>query len=1108
MGSDLFPSSGSGIVLNKECFVSFLRNLTIAVPLALTLTVAASAAEGSGDARKILEGAGVTGGLIVHVECGDGKLTAALHAGAGYLVHGLDSDPDNIKKARTHIRSLNLYGPVSVGSWAGSQLPYENDMVNLIVVEDAASISSEEIMRVLIPDGVAYIRHDDTWKKATKPANPKMDEWSHYLHDASNNAVSSDTMVSSPRQLRWVGGPRWVRHHDHMASLMAMVSANGRLFYIFDEGNTASMQFPARWAVIARDAFNGTVLWKRRIKHWHPSVWPGKHGPARLPRRLVAQDDRVYVTLGIEAPLTALDAATGKTIRTYEGTAATEEVLFADGTLFAIVNKASVSYPDRSFPGLLHDCQSPNIKQWIGNGYPKPKRPPWVHPEMKGLQKRDVVAIDAETGRIKWRIETTPLKLTLAVSRESVFFHNGQGVVCLDREDGKQRWVSEPVTRNQQMHEAFGPTLIVKDGVILFASAENMTFGGGAKDTLTALSADTGRKLWDAPHPPSGYASPEDTFVVKGLVWTPECSSRKHAGTFTARDLKTGVVRAQFPGNDGTHMPHHRCHRAKATERFFLMSRTGIEFVDPSRKHWDRNDWVRGSCQVGVLPANGLVYAGPHSCSCYVESKLDGMCALTASRSPEVAHRTGGDGRLLKGPAYNPKPETRKPDPGDWPTYRQNQARTGGTTTRVPAKLKPLWQTKLGGRLTSPVVAEKRLFVASIDAHTVHAADLETGKEMWRFTAGGRVDSPPTVWGDLAVFGSADGCVYAVRTDDGELAWRFRAVPVDRRIVAFGQLESQWPIHGSVLIRDGVVHCVSGRSMFLDGGIRYLKLDAAAGRLLSEEVMGDCDPATGKELDANIRWPHLPVALPDILSCDGENIYMRTQVFDLQGKRLAKRTKLPHLFSPTGFQDGGAWWHRTYWVYGKVYGYGTGYKRPASSAPAGRILVMDTDNVYGFAAKPPHLYRGWSMTWYEYQLFGMKKTPESVPAPRPEAVHIVKTQVKKWVKYNWTRELDCLTRGMVLAGDKLFVAGFPRILDERKSIVSPEDPEILKAAEEQEAAWAGKRGGLLLAVDPKDGRELSCYDLECPPVWDGLIAAQGRLFMSMLNGSIVCLGAR
>ena len=42
--------------------------------------------------REVREDASFTGGLIVHLGCGDGRLTAALGAGRGCLVHGLDTD--------------------------------------------------------------------------------------------------------------------------------------------------------------------------------------------------------------------------------------------------------------------------------------------------------------------------------------------------------------------------------------------------------------------------------------------------------------------------------------------------------------------------------------------------------------------------------------------------------------------------------------------------------------------------------------------------------------------------------------------------------------------------------------------------------------------------------------------------------------------------------------------------------------------------------------------------------------------------------------------------------------------------------------------------------
>ena len=131
-----------------------------------------------------------------------------------------------------------------------------------MITEDIGEVPLDEVLRVLVPNGVAMIKSGNKWERTVKPRPEDIDEWSHYLHDATGNSVAHDDQVAPPRHLQWVGSPRWSRHHDRMASMSALVSTGGRMFYIMDEGSRISIQLPPKWKLIARDAFNGSVLWE------------------------------------------------------------------------------------------------------------------------------------------------------------------------------------------------------------------------------------------------------------------------------------------------------------------------------------------------------------------------------------------------------------------------------------------------------------------------------------------------------------------------------------------------------------------------------------------------------------------------------------------------------------------------------------------------------------------------------------------------------------------------------------------------------------------------------------------------------------------------------
>jgi len=816
--------------------------------IVLVLTGVAVSASPREDAQRILEAAGVEGGLVVHLGCGDGSLTAALGAGDGFLVQGLDADPANVRQARAHIRSEGQYGRVSVERLSGDRLPYIDDLANLVVVSDRGNVPMDEIMRVLAPLGVAYVKEGEAWKKRIKPRPDALDVWTHYLYDATNNAVAHDTVVGPPRRTQWTGGPRWARHHDHMASMSAMVATDRRVFTIMDEGSVASIRLPANWYLSARDAFNGTLLWKRAIPDWWPHLYPLKSGPGLLPRRLVAVGGEVYVTLGLAAPLSALDAATGKTLRTYEGTKGTEEVLHCDGLLFVVCNPA--------LPNGLTDFAQSNSHCWTAQRQ-RSNQFGW-HGE-----KKRVMGIETDSGKVLWK-HTEPVgPLTLAADGKRVYYMRQDRIVARDPKSGKELWASDTVPVRKVIGTGFGPTLVIHKGVVLFY--------GGQKHTLVGLDAETGKKLWEGKLPPSGHFCPEDVLCVGGLAWAADIAGARNSGTFIGRDVRSGEVAREVPQdvNNNLFVMHQRCYRSKATVNWLIPPRIGTEFVDFRKEHWNVNHWVRGGCIYGIVPCNGLLYATPHSCACYMQSKLSGFYALGPAAKKKRAEPSDEE-RLEKGPAYgsaisNLKSETSK---ADWPTYRHDSLRSGHTASAVPADLQRAWQTDLGGRLSAVTAAGGRLYVASVETHTVHALDARTGKPAWSYTAGGRVDSPPTIWNGRALFGSADGHIYCLRASDGELLWRFRAAPHADTMVAYDQVESVWPVHGSVLVQDGVIYAVAGRCMFLDGGMRLLRLDAKTGRKISETVLDDRVPGTGEDLYTKMRHKQLPVALPDILSSE------------------------------------------------------------------------------------------------------------------------------------------------------------------------------------------------------------------------------------------------
>ncbi len=1035
--------------------------------LAVMCFCAGEAVDDGSRAQKIQQATGVQGGLMVHVGCGSGRFTATLRINDRFLVHGLDADPKKVQQARQRIQALGCYGNISVDTWSGPRLPYAENVVNLLIVEEAARVSREEMLRVLVPLGVAYVKKEGRWTKTIKPWPDDIDEWTHWLYSASGNAVTRDRVVGPPGRLQWAERPIWSRHHNTVPSLNAAVSAGGRFFAIVDEALPGfDKTLPDRYSLIARDAFNGTLLWRIRIKDWGWAAWlqtmysnflMGRHfHPMQIQRRLVAVNDKVYVTLGFNAPVSELDAATGAVLRTFKGTDYTSEILCDKERLVLSVNKA----PQK--PGYLKE--DPPVKKKIMVFDRASGRLLWEAGDYVGVSVR---------GSSVQRIA----QLTIVVGGEGVYLVEEDVVVGLDLKTGAELWrVPRPPRPAKKIIDGYRNdhtnlcTLVYHDDRVLFGQPRPQNrrppWNTTQESDLLSIDARTGDVTWTKEIGSWEYGTPIGIYVVHGLIWVHAHPTEKY--TLLALDPATGQVKRRIKTEATFNAGHHhRCARNKATERFLITTRRGVELTGFDDGAVQVNQWIRGECGYGMMPANGLIYTTPHPCRCFLNEKLNGLVALAPRpKGMALPSSKGGTDRVLRGPAYG-KIEATDSGAGDgpvWPTYRHDTARSGVTAAKVPVKLKCAWKTTVGGVLSQPVIAGGTVLVAAVDEHRVCAFGAAQGKPLWSFTAGGRVDTPPTIHRGMALFGARDGCVYALRVSDGALVWRLRVVPEDRRLVAYGQVESAWPVHGSVLVVDNVAYAAAGRSSHLDGGIRVVAIDPLSGAALREQTVSS-ELATSQKSGGG-------GALADILVFDGQAVRMRQQQVARvnPGKRPRKRGM--HLVATGGFLDD-TWFNRIFWS--------------VKGRPLGQMLVFDEEAAYGIRAykKPGDVNAHFVPGKEGYILFGHDFARPSDP---PQPAGAKKKRRNQPLKDRWQRRVPVRVQAMVRAGTTFFVAGTP-------DIVGAKDPW---------AAIDGRRGGVLQAVAARDGTQLTSYELEAPPVYDGLAASGTCLYMAAADGTISC----
>ncbi len=955
--------------------------------------------------KSLWESREIRGGLCVHI--GTGALTLALDTARGgrFLVQVFESDPKQIAQAVAKLRREGRAGLVNVDSWDGQRLPLAENLVNILVVnapDQAPPLA--EMARVLRPDGLWIapsaaaaspaiqaaglepLEAPAEWIAARKPWPAQMDTWTHARHAADGNAVSGDSLVEPPRQVRWL---------QHAARENSrMVTDAGRCFYA---------------DILARDAFNGLRLWNEEIQ-----------SPRNAPPPVVA-GQRVFALVGTK--LVALDAASGKIVQ---------------------------EYPEAGTPREFAHCAG----------------------RLVAVDKDGVCALDVASGRLLWRHAASEPQCVV-VGDGAVYLLEGmtrRGEKCvalsLDLESGAVRWRGDDWPWAEKVRRC-----VCHRGLVAYEVSTLNNDSPG--NVLYVVDSAEGRLLWSREFLPGmNHAKQARAMFVEDLLWVLE---KKQC---VALDPRSGQEQRRYPAG------YCHCFPPVATSRYMLAGE--MELTDLATGHLDAQRITKGACgrDAGWVPANGLIYVFPKHCVCW--PMLRGYAAMAPALTQGAADKPTAELHfpLQHGTAKAPaavQSSSARSGKSSWPCYRQNAWRSGSTPARLPERLTEAWSANLGdwpegpiaddwrenpfvrGPVTAPVVADGRVIVARPDAHEVVALRLLDGRVQWRVTVNGRVDTAPTLHNGLCLFGTKTGWVYCLRADDGNLVWRLRAAPADDQIMAYGQLESPWPVPGSVLVVDGLAYFAAGRQSLAEGGILVFAVEPQSGTIRWVQRI-DSVPQTNFYASNALEFDNF-----DLLFRENDQIAMSRWVLDRAAGQVKCKDKEEFVRLDTG--HGGVAVPRGCWSYAPRHQSRHGTHQ-ATRAPIVFCENMalgcseDRRSVYrrDFAFPDEKFELTWLTGWAASERYRNKQS-EIWPTDRLAA------------KANWSQVLFDKSQpkqsvtAMLLAGDRLYLAG--------------------------------AEGGLtVLAIE--DGSLVRRIDLP-PPIWDGMAAAEDRLLVTTRDGHLVCL---
>ena len=778
--------------------------------------------------------------------------------------------------------------------------------------------------------------------------------------------------------------------------------------------------------MLARDAFNGLQLWQQTLRPsparggFNFQIAPGSVCPVAMGELLLVVTDK---------QLWALDGATGQPVRAYPAADTPTDVFYLEETLITI-DDASVR------------------------------------------------ALQPDNGQLRWKVDVAEPRYVSA-GDGAVYLIGGsprRGEKCvamrLDLATGKVVWQKDdfawlPEVRRSVYHR----------GLLAY---EISTYSDDKEgNRIEVVSADDARPLWNHTFVPgTAHKKQARAMFVGDLLWV--LGDRQCA----ALDPQTGEVKKTYPAGWG------HCFPPVATGQYLFAGE--MDMTNLISGQVDANRITKGNCgrDAGFIPANGLIYVCPKHCICW--PMLRDYAALAPARAEDLGQSQRptlevGQFAVEKGEATEPDPLTQVGQGGqdapvdDWPCYRHDAWRSGstGVLRGTPSQWKVLWRAALGDRpqgpiaddwrynpfvpgpVTPPVIAGATVFVARGDAHQIVAINADTGATRWTFTANGRIDTAPTIHRGMCLFGTKAGWVYCLRADDGRMVWRLRAAPLEEQIVAYGQIESPWPVPGSVLVVDDVAYFAAGRQSLADGGILVFAVDPPTGKV---QWVRRIDSVPQKHFYGGLG---LEFDNFDLLQREGDGVAMSRWLLQRGDGQTTVESESGFARLKTGSGEG-VMFPRGCWSYApreETERVKTRpYLRPLAVFRDSTLLSCSEDRRTVFRRDFDLANEQFNTVWSV-----RNSVRESGDTSRSQRL----ARGAKWsVEVLPSAAGGTGIAAMVLAGNTLLVA----------------DSQ-----------------GSLMAMDAEDGTILARHELPSP-VWDGMAAAAGRVFLTTSDGQVVCVG--